>query len=47
MNLIEFDIGAFKDEKYGIIKYGLTNLTEHSFIQQCCDNLLHIKGMYD
>jgi len=47
MNPIQFGIGAFKDEKYGIIKYGLTNLTENSIILQCCDNLSYIKGMYE
>ena len=47
MNLIEFDNGAFKDEKYGTIKYGPTNLTENSIMQQCCDKLSYIKGMYD
>ena len=41
-----FDNGAFKDKKYGTIKYGLTNLTENSIMQQCCDNLSYIKGMY-
>ena len=47
MNLIEFGIGAFKDKTYGTIKYGLTNLTKNSIMQQCCDNLSYIKGMYD
>ena len=47
MNLIEFDIGAFKDEKYGTIKYGPTNLTKNSIMQRWCDNLSYIKGMYD
>ena len=37
---------AFKDEKYGTIKYGPTNLTENSIMQQCCDKLSYIKGMY-
>ena len=47
MNLIEFDNGAFKDEIYGTKKYGLTNLTKNSILQQCCDKLSYIKGMYD
>ena len=47
MNLIEFDNGAFKDEKYGTIKYGPTNLTKNSIMQQYCDKLSYIKGMYD
>ena len=45
MNIIEFDNGAFKDEKYGTIKYGLTNLTKNSILQQCCDKLSYIKGI--
>ena len=47
MNIIEFDNGAFKDEKYGTKKYGLTNLTTNSILQQYCDKLSYIKGMYD
>ena len=47
MNIIEFNNGAFKDETYGIIKYGPTNLTKNSIMQQCCDKLSYIKGMYD
>ena len=47
MNIIEFDIGFFEDEKYGTIKYGPTNLTKNSIMQQCWDTLSYIKGMYD
>ena len=47
MNPTQIDIGAFEDEKYGTIKYGPTNLTENSIMQQCCDKLSYIKGMYD
>ena len=47
MHLIEFDYGDFKDKKYGTIKYGTTNLTDNSIMQQCCEKLSYIKGMYD